>query len=253
MNSKKKILMGIIAICLVGAIAAGFSLSYLSDSVSKTNTFVVGDDVDVDIEEPNWPVDPPIVKPGQTIGKDPTAIALEGDSYMRMKLEVVDYATGNVITDQTRINMILDTIYYDNSYAKDPDSGKWLTTNIVPGTAYTADAVKAYKGINSTEFEKDTTRTAANGVIYYNYINTATNNVFKPAAAPAENRAVLFTNVVVPSDWDKAQINLLRGTEKNPDDQKSGYQIVLTVQAIQTDGFATAEDGYKALDAAAVA
>ncbi|MEG0457097.1 MAG: hypothetical protein RR549_03100 [Oscillospiraceae bacterium] len=251
---KNKIIIGILSLCLVVAVTAGISLAYLSDSAIKTNTFIVGSDVDIDIEEPEWPDNPPPVNPGTTMMKDPTIVAKAGDSYARMKVEIKDYATGAIITDAARVAKIMETVYYDDTYAWDAtansDVGGYVTTKIIPGNKYATGDLTTFSRINETEFELDSTRSVNTGVFYYNYINAATNNILKTTTP--ENRAVLFTNVVVPTDWDKDEINLIRGTEKHLNDGKSGFQIIVTAQAIQIDGFKNAEEAYTALDAAIV-
>lgn len=242
MKTKKKVLLGILSACLVVSIAAGFTLSYFNDSAEVTNKFVVGANVDIDIDEPSWPEVPPVVTPGISMIKDPTVTAKDGDSYMRMVVTIKDLGTDAVITDQTRVNKILETVYNDTGYSI--TNGVATTPNIVPGTHYKAADISAYAGFNTTNFALDTTR-GETGVYYYNYKNTATNDIFKTTTP--ENTVVLFTNVVVPSDWVKADIDLLRGTTANADG-KLGYQIIVSAQAIQTIGFANSTEAFAALD-----
>ena len=52
----------------------------------------------------------------------------------------------------------------------------------------------------------------------------------------AGDEAVLFTNIVIPTDWG------------SPDMAQVGrFQIIVSAEAIQSNGFATAEDAFAAL------
>jgi fimbrial isopeptide formation D2 family protein/uncharacterized repeat protein (TIGR01451 family)/predicted ribosomally synthesized peptide with SipW-like signal peptide len=187
----------------------------------------------------NWTED--TTNPGDTVIKDPSATLTEGEAYLRMKVEFLD-ENGNHLTDQTRIEKIMDTIYYDTSYVyqgtvADPSI---LTSNIVHGQSYSTadlqdmiDSKVVYKEYNQILFDYDTTRAGNMAVRYYNY--TANNGIFGNGAS-----ATLFTNIVVPSDWDGSDFEILG----------AGYRIKVTVQVAQIAGM-TQEEAYEALDTAA--
>ncbi|NLA77234.1 MAG: hypothetical protein GX851_05310 [Clostridiales bacterium] len=163
--------------------------------------------------------------------KDPTVKAVDGDSYMRVKMTITD-AEGATLTDETLINYILTTICYDSTYALTDGDTFTVGTNVVEGTGYTKAAIDALPDYNTTDFTYDASRNSAAGVRYYNY--TANSGIFTEGT-----RAVLFTNIAIPTDYTATEIDAL-GT---------GYKIVLEAQAIQSTGIASAAAAYTALDA----
>ena len=233
--SKKKIAVVLAATALAASLIIGGTLAYLTDSDKKTNTFTMGN-IDISLAEPNWDdtTDGKGLVPGDTLVKDPTVTAAAGNSYMRVKVEFYDTsaATPVLITDSLRIAKILSTLYTDPTY-NPATAVPTLGTNIVEGTGYTAASLASYAGVNKTDFTYDTTRTASAGIRYYNY--TVDGGVFKAGTSP---KTVLFTNVVIPTDFKSADIALL-----------GSYSITLTAEAIQTDGFANASAAFTALDA----
>jgi alternate signal-mediated exported protein len=69
--TRKKLMMSLIALSVVFALTIGGTLAFLQDTAQATNTVTIGN-VEIDIEEPNWPEEPPTdVEPGQVIHKDP--------------------------------------------------------------------------------------------------------------------------------------------------------------------------------------
>ncbi|PKM63232.1 MAG: hypothetical protein CVU97_01495 [Firmicutes bacterium HGW-Firmicutes-21] len=87
-----------------------------------------------------------------------------------------------------------------------------------------------------TNFGGHSSTTAANpGVRYYNY-----NGIFHADEdASLSDKVVLFTNIVIPTDFANAEIALL-----------GSYKIKMTAQAIQSDNFIDASEAFTALDAA---
>ena len=92
-NQKRSWLASTMAACvLVGALAVGGTMAYLTDSESATNTFTVGK-VDVALTEPNYPGnDSPDVKdlvPNQEVQKDPKVTNVGvNDAIVFMSVEV---------------------------------------------------------------------------------------------------------------------------------------------------------------------
>lgn len=217
-KNRKKLIAGVLSICLIAAIAVGGTLAYLTDSEKATNTFSVGD-LDITLTEPKWDdeTDGKDLVPGDTEEKNPTIAAVEHDSYMRTIMSIQD-KNGNAITDQDRLDLILATIRYADPALAETNS-------------YSLSDLEAYNMINS-EFtlvaDKSSSKDNVTGVYYFNY-----NNVL----AEGET-ATLFTNIVIPTDWNQTQLKTL-----------GEYQIVIEAQAIQVDHFESAEAAYSALDA----
>lgn len=235
MRKKKNVLIGALSIGLIAALAIGGTVAFLTDSEDATNRFSMGD-LDIKLEEPEWdnggdPVDPADpdgpktpgdgdgLLPGDVRKKDPTVTAVDGDSYMRVIMTIRN-KDGSAITDTDRLAKIMETIYYANPMIEETVSFS---------SKELADA--GYTTVNESVFTLDSARSAEN-VFYYNYTNAATDNVFKKDAV-----AVLFTNIVIPTDWNRTELALL-----------GEYQIVLEAQAIQSANFASAADAYTALD-----
>lgn len=235
MKRSKKILAGALAICTVAALGIGGTLAFLTDSEQVTNHFSMGD-LDITIDEPNWddgtssddggtpedpgddtpgtPGDGTGLVPGDTRDKDPTVTAVEGDSYMRVVMMVED-EDGNVITDETRLNLILQTIRYAEDDA------------LKEGTKYSLADISKYKTVNETLYTLDTKKSTA-GIYYYNY-----NGIFKQG-----DKAELFSDAVIPTDWGHDELNKI-----------GKYQIVLQAQAIQSAGFGDdADAAFAAMD-----
>ena len=227
--SKKKAAVVLASTVLIASLVIGGTLAYLTDTGAVTNTFTMGN-VDIDLAEPNWEDETSgkELVPGDTLVKDPIVAAVEGNSYMRVKMEIIDTATGLAIADTDRISLILSTIYTDTTYdAATAAPG----TNIVAGTKYAAADVAAFAGVNTADFAFDVTRTADPAVRYYNY-----GGIFTTGTSP---KTALFTNIVIPSDFTKTETSLL-----------GSYSVVLTAQAIQSDNFASSAEAFTALDAA---
>ena len=71
LKMKKKTLNIIAVTAIVGALAAGGTMAYLTDHAETTNEFTVGK-VDIDLTEPNWrPDENKKIEPSQVITKDP--------------------------------------------------------------------------------------------------------------------------------------------------------------------------------------
>lgn len=243
--SKKKLTIGILSICIICALAIGGTLAFLTDSEKVTNTFSIGD-LDISIDEPHWndegtPDDPETpdtdestpgdgqdLTPGDTKVKDPTVTAEVNNSYMRVIMTVIENEPsspdfGKVITDQDRLDLILDTIYYDSTYDVNGDPA---TTAIVPGVKYALADLEAYPTVNPG-FTLDGDKSTA-GTYCYNY-----NEIFNEG-----DKAVLFTNVAIPTDWDETHLDVM-----------GKYKIEVFAQSIQSDNFVNADEAFAALDA----
>lgn len=223
MKKSKKVIIGVLATGLVAAVSIGGTLAFLTDSEKQTNTFTVGD-LDISLSEPNWDdtTDGKDMTPGDTFVKDPTVAEVTNDSYMRVVMTVKD-SDGNKITDTNRLSKILTMVRYDNTYNKDETP---VTDNLKEDGKYSLNDLEAYSNINPG-FTLNTTKSTA-GEYYYEY-----NSVFAEG-----DEAVLFTNVVVPTDYNQTDLELI-----------GQFKIEVYAQAIQTDNFANAADAFAALDA----
>ena len=167
--SKKKIAVILASTVLIASLAIGGTLAYLTDSGTVTNTFTMGN-VKIALAEPAWvPANGLGVLPGDVIPKDPTVTATAGDSYMRVKVEVVTDDTNTMTA--ARADLIMDTI------------AGWNT-----------DA--------TTGFTLATSPAATATTFYYNY-----NSIF--SAAATADTATLFTSISVPGSYTNSDITLM--------------------------------------------
>lgn len=252
-KNSKKAAIGALSICLLAAVGIGGTMAFLTDSEQVTNHFSIGD-LDITIDEPGWtdeehpedPEDPdsPIIPgdgedlvPGDTKDKDPTVTAVEGNSYMRAVMTVRNRDTGDVITDTERLGLILQTIRYAENDA------------IKEGTSYALSDLAGYSTVNS-KFTMDET-ISDTGIYGYRY-----NGIFNKG-----DKAVLFTDIVIPADWGQEELDALRGVyyvddEGNAVDADAegairkchDYMIEIQAQAIQSDNFQNADEAFAALD-----
>ena len=229
--TKSSVITSVLAFVLVAALAVGGTIAYFTSSDEVTNTFTMGD-IAIGLTEDEWDdtTDGKEMLPGTTLYKNPTVAATEGDSYMRVKVEFIDTATGNPITDSTRIAKIMDTVYYSaTAYGTEG--------SCIEGSSYSAaqrDAITGLvKGVNTTDFVKDNTYSTGS-VYYYNYINGG-NNIFSEEDG---DTAILFTHIIIPTDWTREDLAVL-----------GEYSIHITAQAVQTTGFDNAAAAYAELPA----
>ena len=223
MKKSKKVIIGVLATGLVAAVSIGGTLAFLTDSEKQTNTFTVGD-LDISLSEPNWndTTDGKDMTPGNTLVKDPTVAEVVNDSYMRVVMTVKD-SDGNKITDTNRLNKILAMVRYDSTYNKDETP---VTDNLKEDSKYSLSELATYPTANPN-FTLNTTKSTA-GEYYYEY-----NSVFTEG-----DEAVLFTNVVVPTDYNQTDLEFI-----------GQFKIEVYAQAIQTDNFTNSADAFTALDA----
>lgn len=98
---KKSILTMVVSLALVGAVAAGSTLAYLtSKTAAATNTFTVGN-VTVAQTEPNWKETDKLnnLVPGVVLTKDPTFTvgSTSEDCYVYMKIAIPDTKLASVV------------------------------------------------------------------------------------------------------------------------------------------------------------
>lgn len=240
-KTKSAVVLALVVI-LVLAISAGGTMAYFSDNDEVKNTLSMGA-VEISLDEPGWePENGLNLTPGSQADKDPTVTAVEGDGYMRIKMEIVD-GEGKPITDEARIALILQTLWYD------PDN------NLRDGKRYTQAQLQQMvedgsiqSQYNQERFTFEGTQKDNPSVRFYHY-----NGIF---SAGNGDKAVLFTDMIIPSDWHNDQIFALSGDTYTVSDngvvevtQKgTGYQIILTGEVIQTEGMNSAEEAFATLD-----
>lgn len=220
---KKKIIIGIAGTAMACMMAIGGTMAFMTDSEKQTNIFTVGT-LDITLSEPNWnpSTDGKEMEPGDTILKDPVVSAVENNCYFRTIVTYRDSATHAVITDANRIALIDKTIYFDGTYAAATGTPG---TKLLETKSFRLSELAAYDMVNPA-FTKDASRSSA-GVTYYNY-----NTVLSEGS-----KAVLFTNIVIPTDWNQTQLDIL-----------GEYEVEIYAQAIQSKNIASAAEAFNAID-----
>lgn len=243
--SKKVAVAGIAGTCLLASLAVGGTMAFLTDKDSAVNTFTVGH-VSLDFEEPDWDPDPDDpntpgdgehIVPGSSTDKTPTITSTDEEgnmpSYLRVKMELVDSESGERITDEERIEKIMNCIRFD-------EDGTGLAQTIgVQGAKFTQAEIDEFPTVNPM-FQEDTTYTAATpGLYYYNYVGED-NKLDTPNGEDdifyAGDTVELFSNIVVPAEYKNSDMDVM-----------GAFEIRLQPQAIQADGFINATEAFEAL------
>lgn len=239
---KKKTLMVYVlsGFAIIVMIISG-TLAYLMSEKQIDNVFEVGGEIRVDLEEKGW-IEPDDMLPGTTLLKDPKLINIKQPCYVRLKLELLDleiidgkkiYTAIDTTNElgKRRAELMKKTMYYDPSVTYSNDTV--TTLNIVKNHSYTIESLKNYKRMNDTQFQFDAQSSTGN-VLYFNYIGN--NGIMN-----TNETAVLFTNIVVPTDWNTTEYDVLEG-------EHDGFTIRVTGQAIDADSFQSIELAMKALN-----
>jgi len=251
MHKKRNAIMAVLAVVLVAALTIGGTLAYMTDSQSLTNVFTVGD-LDVKFDEPNYPTvcDTDDRVPGDSFPKDPTVKLTKGSAYMRVKVEFLDTASNQPVSAD-RLAKILKTLYYDPLFSATADGAGYkgsANLKVYAGGAHTPSNVYHYtetdlagkvtagliqNWFNQNDFVVDAARSSGS-LFYLNYTNAASNDIYNVATGPVQ----VFTSVVFPSNWNQNDPKVL-----------GAYSIKLTVEVIQSQGFANSAQAFTALDA----
>lgn len=211
-----------LSVVLIAVLAIGATLAFFTDTEEKTNVFTMGD-LDITLEEPGWdPGDGDELEPGDVREKDPTITAVENDSYMRVVVSLVDTDSQQVITNASRIALILDTLYYDKNENQIELTGKYSLADLAAMTA-------VYNPFNTVDFEL---ASSVGGVLTYHYKGTGDYKFVEGTVVKG------FTHVVIPTDWDQDDLETL-----------GNYEVVIRAEAIQYKGFADKDEAFTALDA----
>ncbi len=252
--NRKGLVLTVLALILCAVIAVGGSLAFFTDEGEVTNTFTMGN-VEIELTEPGWEPDDGIrMMPGNVRIKDPTVTASEGQSYMRIRVELVD-GEENLIINPDRIELILSTLYYDTAYGT-------ASPNLAEGQKYSEAQLSALLAqgkieacFNNSAFAFAGIEAGKPAVRYYNYIRN--DGIFDADKTPADT-AVLFTNVVIPKDWNNREIFDLSGdtyvtTENDGLEvtaKGTGYKIIIKAEAIQSAEMMDAAEAFGALNEA---
>ncbi|MBQ0098804.1 MAG: hypothetical protein KBS62_07750 [Oscillospiraceae bacterium] len=120
MKKMKKKIIALVAIALVACCVVGGSLAWISAvSDPVENVFVVGDDIDIELDEPSAPADKefPIV-PDKTYAKDPTITVAEGSAPMYLFFKVNksdnldDFVAYEIKDGWTKLDGVEEDVYY---------------------------------------------------------------------------------------------------------------------------------------------
>lgn len=238
---KKRTVALVLAIVLVFAVAVGGTVAYLTSTANVKNTFTVGS-VNIKLDEAKVTPDGKAVTPaervtandyklmpGHTYTKDPTVTVLKGseESYVRMKVTFNNAAA--IIAMCTDPKFEGDVTGVENAFPLirmvnfvEANAAKW--DGIIPDNMDETEEMLA----NPKYFVKDN-----DTLTFYFYYK-------EPVSAPnADNAlAVLFDSIKVP-EWVTAdQLKEL-----------NDFQINVVAEAIQADGFATADAAWAAFNA----
>lgn len=238
---KKRTVALVLAIVLVFAVAVGGTVAYLTSTANVKNTFTVGS-VNIKLDEAKVTPDGKAVTPaervtandyklmpGHVYTKDPTVTVLKGseESYVRMKVTFNNAAA--IIAMLTDPEFEGEVTGVENAFPLirmvnfvEANAAKWdgiIPDNMVETGELLANPKYFVEGNDTLTF-----------YFYYNE---------KVAAPNADNAlAVLFDSIKVP-EWVTAdQLKALKD-----------FQINVVAEAIQADGFATADAAWTAFNA----
>ena len=231
----------VLAIVLVFAVAVGGTVAYLTSTANVKNTFTVGS-VNIKLDEAKVTPDGKAVTPaervtandyklmpGHVYTKDPTVTVLNGseESYVRMKVTFNNAAA--IIAMCTNPEFEGEVTGVENAFPLismvnfvEANAAKW--DGIIPDNMFETEGLLA----NPKYFVKDN-----DTLTFYFYYN-------EKVAAPNADKVLetLFDSITVP-EWVTAdQLNKL-----------NDFQINVVAEAIQADGFATADAAWAAFNA----
>ena len=229
-----------ICVCLcTAALWKGGTMAFFSVKDEKVNRFTTGN-LTVGLKEPEWDPqkddDGKDLYPGCTLYKNPTVKNItdashgEEPCYVRMKVEILD-KQGAKISDVEKLNLIYKTIYYDPEFKGDytnTGGSVKLVQNQKPG--YSLKELSGYSMVNPL-WEKDTYRSGKASLVF-NYKGKDGTGILKNG-----EESTLFTTIVIPTDWDNRQIQLV-----------DGYRLDISVQAVQAQGINAPTDAWAAMD-----
>ena len=242
-NTKKKMLQVGMAAAMI-AVGVGVSTAYFTDSDEAVNKFTVGD-VSVNFGEPEWDPQPNSdfpdgdgkkMFPGYAVYKNPTVenvserIAGQEGIYTRMIVKITD-SEGNAITDQEALALVKQTIRFDKTYSGTlAQTGAATALKQGTGAGYKLQDLNDIPMVNPL-YQLDETRSSDNTLVF-NFMGKARDGKLKTG-----EEATLFTTIVIPTDWNQTQL-----------DKVGDFDLEVISESIQSGGFVSQEDAYRALD-----
>ena len=216
---KKKILIIAVAACLLALTIAGTSIAYFTDTEKATNVFTAGD-VNIKLTYANN--------------------VSENDDDLNDN-NVIDLTNAHVYPGQTfDIDATITNVGSEDAYVgaiitlKDTDLNSFVNVN---GEAdnYPVAVSKLLDGLVTNG--EDYTVTFKNGTITEDETTYATLTIYiiKTDAIATGRECKLFNDVVIPTEWDNAEMKAF-----------SGLELSVVAYATQTGGFETAVEAFTA-------
>lgn len=221
-NKKKVGLVLALTLCVTSIGILG-SHAYFTDRNTVTNDFTTGS-LDLKPSESLWDniSDGKNMYPGYTVDKNPTIQNVTGiednDAYVEALVFVKD-SEGNVITDNTRLNLIYHMIRWDSEKALE-ESTKYSNADITknPNVNPQFELVK---------------RDNSKGMWLFYLTDT-----LKSASTDVNGESVtLFNTIAVPTDWTQKELDIV-----------GNFQIEVDFRGIQSATFDSVEDAMKVLE-----
>ncbi len=210
---KKKLVLITVIISLVAIMVAGATLAFFTAEKTAENVFTVGTGVGIDLDEPEWVPSDSDVVPGKEISKDPTVtVTGETPCYVRFKVEV----TEREAIDEIIANMV--------------------------ARGETFDPAACLGGFTASDWDVEVDRDSdPNSTIYY--------LTYNQGALEKDETVTVFTSVIIPENL--ASSDFYHGGEIAVGEEIaiSSFNINVTAQAIQAEGFADAAEAFVAFDA----
>ncbi len=204
--SKKKIAV-LCVVCVLVVLAAAASFAWFSSKDSVTNRFT-STNVDVSLQELNWQDENgEQLRIGDTVSKNPTITANDGDIYCAITMHIRDQ-DGNEITDKSVLNNINSFIYYD------PDGV------LEDGVSYTSSELAK---LNLYKVNPKFTRDGNTNTFYL----MSGDKYTRLSDGDSE---VLFTHIVIPCDITKKEFTSILSPLKS-------FTIDFEVKAVLADSF----------------
>lgn len=218
--TKRKILLGALAVCLVAALAAG-TLAYFTASDTATNTFMTAT---TDPDNPDNPDNTFGIKITETNPEDPTGERVpDGVTYE-------DVLPGSTYTKDPVVENIGAYAAYVRVRVQFDKFDVWSSDAYENGHAYTKADLLAMLGTISTDWTDVSVNTADDAqMVEFTFIYN------KTLAVNGETSAV-FEEVTLPDELDREQLIALNGDD--------GFHITVFGEAIQAAN--TAGEGNEA-------
>lgn len=212
---KKKILVACLCVALAVLTVAGTTLAYLTSKDTVTNTFTVGQ-VKMTLDEAKVNTDgDPVDKTGKVVTNLAAAERVKENSYKLMPGK--EYTKDPTVTIKAGSESAYVRLLVTATFTKTLTDAQLATKLDDIFTGYSSNWVRNAKDVKTVDGKT---------VITYEYrYNTTVSADTEDNKLPA-----LFTAVVIPEDWTNETLEAI-----------GGVQISIVGQAIQADGFETAD------------